>query len=513
VKASHARMRCRGVLILLLAIVTVLLHVPAMLENLVPPIAATTSRAALATRAVVRVSTKPLATPSRKVTPDAIEPGSPAADPSPTPLCGQPNDKLIHPPPNWASFTPPSKGGSYVDPVFGCTITRLTDVSNEDPTGDSHFLSINHYYASLSPINANDSMLLLGDGWGWFVTDMNGNVVVSRASMPPGNLGTRLWDASDPSVFYYTSGQSLMKGTIGGFVVNTATVHQFSEYTVINFMDEADVSEDGMHVVIVGGDATGSSSEDVFDYNFVTNTKGPVYRTTCTGSVNGPNNSCLHKLVQTSDNNIIIQFAGDGSGAEQGNRLWNGTFPLPHVQDVTAHLDSGYDLVGNPIFITLNNSYTLAGVTNPCPSGWGLDVRSISNISASSCLLDNPSAWHVSYRGGPSQPWVVLSFFDWGRTQSPELFNTNSNYTAPTTSNWRLYEDEIVLARVDGNAVYRLAHARSRSMENFWATPRAAISRDGKYIVFDSNMAFPNSCPSNMQVVTACSDVYLVKVF
>src|SRR5207253_948933 len=104
------------------------------------------------------------------------------------------------------------------------------------------------------------------------------------------------------------NGNSLMKGTISGAAVTTAVMHQFSEYAAISMMDETDVSQDGAHVVIVGGDTSGSSSENVFVYNLVTNSKGPVYTTSCTGSVNGPNNGCLHKLIETPDNNVIIQF-------------------------------------------------------------------------------------------------------------------------------------------------------------------------------------------------------------
>jgi len=37
-----------------------------------------------------------------------------------------------------------------------------------------------------------------------------------------------------------------------------------------------------------------------------------------------------------------------------------------------------------------------------------------------------------------------------------------------------------------GNSV-RLAHHRSRTDETFWAQTRAEISRDGRYIAFDSN--------------------------
>lgn len=97
--------------------------------------------------------------------------------------------------------------------------------------------------------------------------------------------------------------------------------------------------------------------------------------------------------------------------------------------------------------------------------------------------------------------------------QGPEFYSSDPNYQVPpTASRWELYEDEIALAKVDASAVYRLAHARSRSSEGYWSQPRAAISRDGKYVVFTSNMAYPNGCPSNMHVAGQCSDVYLIKV-
>ena len=34
-------------------------------------------------------------------------------------------DALIHAPPSYNTFVPPAAGASYVDPVFGTTITRL----------------------------------------------------------------------------------------------------------------------------------------------------------------------------------------------------------------------------------------------------------------------------------------------------------------------------------------------------------------------------------------------------
>jgi len=420
-------------------------------------------------------------------------------------------------PTDWTTFLPPGKGQSYVDPTFGCTVTRVTDASSEVWSG-SFFLPLNMGYATVSPFNANDSYLMLSDGWRrYFVTDLSGNVIVPLSNMPPMNNTWVLWDATNASVFYYTYGNSLMKGSISGSTVSTSTVHQFSEYAAINFMDETDVSQDGAHVVIVGGDTSGASPENIFVYNLVNSTKGAVYTTGCTGSVGGPNNGCLHKLIQTPDNNVIIQFAGDGSGPEQGNRLWSGVTPLPALQDATNHLDAGYDLNGNPVFIEVGNSTYTPGLTNPCPSGWGLDVRQIYNPMSAVCLLDQAPSWHVGYRGNAQQPWVGLSFFDGGPSPSPEWFDNTGNYAAPTSSNWQLYEDEIILARIDANnnsgKIYRVARAYSRSNEDFYAQPHAAISHDGRYVAFQSNMAYAHTgCPANFQSTTGCTDVYVVKV-
>jgi hypothetical protein len=327
----------------------------------------------------------------------------------------------------------------------------------------------------------------------------------------PAFSGHPVWDASDGNVFYYASRNSLYKAGIGGTLVKSTVLHSFNEYKDIVSPDAADLSQDGDHMALVGQNA--NNTMEVFVWSLHNQTKTSVYTTSCAigGDINGAAQpGCVHKLQLTADNLVTIQFLGDGDSAEQGLRLWNGTRPV-HLQDKTDHYDTGYDLTAKSVFIAENNSSTLPGLSHPCASGWGLDVRQLGNLQSALCLLDRPPYWHVSYRGGPSQPWVALSFFD-DRKQGPELFSTNPKYEAPSAANWKLYEDEVVLAKIDGSSIYRLAHARSRSSENYWAQPHAAISRDGKYVVFTSNMAFPNGCQVNMHVANECSDVYLIRV-
>src|SRR6185437_16204269 len=118
---------------------------------------------------------------------------------------------------------------------------------------------------------------------------------------------------------------------------------------------------------------------------------------------------------------------------------------MAHLQNGTNHLDAGSDMNGSPVFVEVGNSSGgIAGETNPCPSGWGLDVRQIYDVNSAVCLLDNQPSWHVGYRGNANQPWVGLSFFD-QRTSGPELFDNASGYATPSASNWSLYEDEIMV--------------------------------------------------------------------
>ncbi len=427
-------------------------------------------------------------------------------------LCGRPNDGQVHIPPNWNSFTSPAVGESYVDAEFGCKVKRLTNSSVEETLPDGTHLSFMHYYSTFSPVNATDTMVLITSNNGaWRVKDTEGKAVVPSSKMPVMNNGHPVWDASDGTVFYYALGKTLHKATIAGGSIKSTELYTFKEYRGIVSPDAADLSQDGDHIALVG--QNGNNMMDIFVWSLSKKTKTSTYTTACkiNGDIAGTQQpGCVHKLLLTADNLLSIQFAQDGPETEQGVRLWNRK-ELIHLQDATNHYDTGYDLNGRPIFIAANNSKTLSSLKNACPGGWGLDVRQQNNISSAVCLLDKQPAWHVSYRGGASQPWVAISFFD-DRRPGPELFSDNKDFREPSSSNWQLYEDEIILARIDGGAIYRLAHARSRSAESYWAQPHAAISRDGKFVVFTSNMAYPNGCPANMHVPNECLDVYLIQI-
>src|SRR5438270_1353031 len=433
------------------------------------------------------------------------------------PICGISGDTSTHVPSDWTGFTPPAVSQSYVDSLFGCTVTRLTNGSGETLADGTH-PGLMNFYSTLTAMNASDTLVFITYNNGsWRISDLHGNTVVSAANMPSMN-GHAVWDAANGSVFYYASNNTLYKGTISGSSVTPTALHSFSEYSGIVLPDAGDLSQDGDHLALMGQNS--NNTMDVFVWSLGQQTKTSVYTTMCTisGSITSTGQpGCVHKLLLSADNLLSIGFAQNGTGTEQGVRLWNGS-SLIHLQDsMTSHYDHGYDMNGSPITTGRDNPSSLASFTNPCPSGWGLDVRQQGNFT-SSCLLDNQPEWHISYRGSASQPWIAISFFD-TRTPGPEYFTSDANYQTPSSSNWQRYEDEIILARVDANnansnntGIYRLALARSRSQESYWAQPHATMSRDGNYVVFTSNMAYPNGCPANMHVPNECSDVYFIQV-
>jgi hypothetical protein len=457
------------------------------------------------------------------------------------PVCGTATDgatKYI--PTDWATFTPPAKGGSYIDNSggvpFGCRITRLT---NGQTDFGSTTYGVTLYYDTASPFSADDKLIMATRSGGSYyivqnpyLTGQNGTAVPS-ANMPSmNNQAQPMWDRTQPEMFYYTSGLQLRSGTVSGgpscFATNnctvaTALVHDFTgTYTSLNMMDETSESVDGNHILLEG--ELPSSTQVVFVWDVSTGTSSTPYNSTCTGSVNGPN-GCLHKMQISGDNNPIILYEGSG-----GEFLWNGTTSIclqgscGGGSGETSHGATGQNLSGAPVWVSNAGPAVLPAQLFSCPidnSSWQNISAIITNspLSATSCLLDAPSPgitnWHVGYDGSASQPWVFLTWFQEGPSF---YFGTDGGYAAPSSSNWPLYSGEMDLTRINASYtslsnsnVIRLAQTRNRSQDTFWAQTFGALSFDGLYAVFSSNMAHgATGCPSSVHASDECSDLYLV---
>jgi hypothetical protein len=290
-------------------------------------------------------------------------------------------------------------------------------------------------------------------------------------------------------------------------------------------MDETDMTPDGW-LVTVGQNAQGGHI-DVFLFNPATQTKSPVYTTQCSADVNSANNGCIHKLIATPNNGVVIQFESS-TNPENGNELWESPWAAlspvelnsggtgPGGTGGTDHLDTGKDANGieNAVYEDYQNN---PGPWGACPDGWRPTSTTLPVAGDPACLFDNrPNnpGWHVSWRGYPNTQFVVYSAQ--ANESAAEAFNNGSGYAAPSSSNWNVYTNEIVMilfgANNDAANIYRLALSHTRGNPGyFWSDPRAAEGYSGNYVVFDSNSAWgATGCGSDGG--GDCSDVYIIKV-
>lgn len=438
-------------------------------------------------------------------------------------MCGKADDGLIHLPPNYTCgsgtcasvpFPPPAKGASYADPEYGCSVTRLTDAK-----GDGLGVAAHHQYGTITPINSDDSyiMILLEDG-SLEIVDTSGSVIVPVANMPGTNTANVPWDISVSTRFYYSSDAVMLRGDIAGLpgcaathncTVASTTLHDFTGvYASVLIPDQEDISNDGDHLWLVG-------DTKAFLYTISTGSVGPAMNVGTKDSATG-----WHKIQIMPSNRMLMTWSPNGSGPGSGQEVYNTDTTLNwHMFDNTLHTDCGFDLSNNEVCVVARIPDTGGGITGAgaCPTWTGTQDGGIDLINmsthAAQCLVDvNWADTEVSFRdGNAAGGWVFITFFNSGGCNTYSCFDTTSpsRLDPAWASNWIHFAEEGILVRIDNNNgpsnKFRLFHTRSRSSEYYWAIPRGAISRDGKYVVFDSNFDISNTGLPDY------TDVYMTK--
>ena len=413
-----------------------------------------------------------------------------------TTRCGQVDDGVtVHVAVNYTSMTPPAKGQSYVDPVYGCTVTRLTD--GRADLGKA----IYHEYASMTPINSDDTMVAVLDfNANWHITDLKGNMLVSSSALPwQGGIGWR-WSTTVPNVMYgvsnvSTSGctasdNSLAKIVISGSNVACSVLHNFTEYSSISLGGgEGDISDDGDHIVLQGKLANGTA--DIFVYTISTNSKGGVFNYG-THAFDNAQITHTNRVVINWGTQNNINCSTPGVPCYNGFELFSSN--MAYVRQVFrngVHSKELVDPAGNEVVAIADSGAWF------CPQGQGIAVINL-NTSAGKCVLNN-LPWNASVHVGASaNGWIVSEHLDYG---------SNSTASYPLASNWQSLwthgDNEIFLIRADGSETRRLIHHRSFGAGDYWKIPRPSISRDGKWVIFDSDFGLGNP-------VSDYADIYLI---
>jgi hypothetical protein len=357
-------------------------------------------------------------------------------------------------PPGYDSFTPPSSGGTYVDPVFGTTIKRVTNAlgtANADQGGNLTWIE-SEYSTANAFNNDNSKFILLHQSYfGLYAGD---GTFIGSLPMEINSSSEPRWGRNDLVTLYYHSGHMLKSYNVASG--NIKVVHLFSEYTSISGNGEMDMSLDGDHMVFAG------DNRYIFVYQISADKKFSVFDTGGRG---------FDSLYITPQNKVIVSWYPAGSVRFTGQELFDTNMNfLRQVGHADGHKHLTKDTNGAEVLIW-TNSADPQPIAN-CQNGI---VKILLSDASQTCLtqLDWSLAVHITAPDGNGYAFV--------ETYAP-------SDPMPGSSGWTTYTNELLQVKLDGSGVSaRLAHHRSQPRDSYLYMPKMTVSRDGSRILYGSN--------------------------
>jgi len=347
-------------------------------------------------------------------------------------------------------------GTKITDPTFGTTILRVTSASTEPDTGGHK--GVLNSYSTQQAFNSDNSrvLFLVVDGYtrARFYDFTPGSCTVNTTgyliTSPPAGLQEygMQWSATDPDLIYGVGNYNLYEITVptgSSTTLKTFTGlgHTGGYVTQMNMSDDADV----FAMRFEGGTGNG--------YVFWKRSTNTVLLSAASVA-----NIDEVEVDKSGQYGLIVYTSGNGA----------------EVWDLTAGpTQVGTDLTGNNAF---NHRDTgSGGVFTHRPANTSLGYRSLATPTTIIDLL--PSM---------TNGWSYSSTQDHFSMQGAnDLWALASRYKSDGSGVTKAFDNEIVQIATDGSGrVRRIAHHRSVFNE-YYDSPFASISRDGKFVNFTSN--------------------------
>lgn len=398
-----------------------------------------------------------------------------------SPCDGRIMDKLDHPM-NSTAVSKPAVGESYVDPVFGTLITRITD---PDP-GNGTSAVMKTLYNAVRGWNADGSMIIVWNratqGFNFYQGDepyaLLGQVLFGGAETlysTPADIEHLLWDPIDPNVMWYPSGnpfigqpdQRLMKMTL-----NFPGLPAFEEVRL--FVDECTAAGVDLY--------TPMSLGHVQDMSHSANKLVGLACGSFTTS-----QPRLHMLYSIAEDRVVGSYvstettppwpfpSGTGAFRSTSGAIYNLNF------DVVASADILWEHAAMASSPGLDH-YVQVGFDFPNPEGTLISYNMATGQPTVIVGLEN--GW--PYPKGDTHPsmgalngsgWVAVSGVGLGHGQT-------------------VLDNELILANVGTGEVCRVAHLRTladNGVWGYWSEPHPQISPDGYRVLFTSDWMGSNT--------------------
>jgi hypothetical protein len=350
----------------------------------------------------------------------------------------------------------PRAGGKFTDPVFGTEIMRVTDPATAPKGAGTNY----SYWASFNADNTKLLVMEAGAQQDASIYNFDPATFTLGARLPPvpysppGNIPIRLddacWSSADPDILYVHQdlGTKIYK-----YKVSRQT------YTLVG--DVARVLPRGQNIQQMGM----AADNDTFSFTRRGGAPGykqlgyAVYRAS-TDTVLFQHPEVINEVrIDKSGRYLYVNTNETGVGKHEGRVVDTSTGAMTNLtDDAPDHAPSHYD-VGTGTVVG-NGNYIV-----------GISTRSLAAPRRFTKILDlspekNYGGFHLSMLAD-NEGWVLVSFY------TPHLNG--------------VMQGEVVQVATDGSGrVRRLFHHQAVGT-NYYDSPRANISRDGRFIAFSSN--------------------------
>jgi hypothetical protein len=405
----------------------------------------------------------------------------------------------------YSPLAKPAKGQAVIDPDFGTTIRRITDVAAD--WGTQTAVPV---YPTIQPWNADESLMFVyvtsggttalkngpGGTFGWALLD--GKTYAFKEWLPvnPADVEQLYWDTKNPDLIYYVDNYATpaQHAVLTRLHVSTGVKDQLHDFIQDTGPNGVLSMCNGTTHISAGGDPYFMSYDNdliglgcaFYAANQPTNYLPFSYRISTNTIV--PYNIQSGVVPQPTPSGRAMYMEGGTASAEL-NIATGAT-----LQSVAFNGFEHADLLRSA-----NGDDLIAGVQYDDPSGSGTlmwaDLTTggaVHTLIGPATGLDPypPSGTLVSGTAYKNPGWVAIGI-------------TGDIYSYPKT----YLDQEVLLANLDTGKFCRVAHHRSTGdynnapISNYWAQPNVSLSPSGTRILVQSDWgnASPGnlSCPAN----------------
>ncbi len=381
----------------------------------------------------------------------------------------------------------------FLDNAFNQTsVTRITNkmMSNQWAA---------HTYSQLQAFSPDNTHLILIEN-GFYVIKNRTTLMTTlelNSVMIAGNFDVNAprWHPTmdNTIVAYDSNADSILRVIFIDVITGSASI-QFTFpaiYTgILSSQSFDELSHDGRWMT--GMATTSDGDAMIFSIDLVNGSLGTQMRLTELYNQNGGGEIFEPDWIGVSalGNFLSIQWVRDIPGARlSGLEIYNiedGAF-IQQVNPLHDHGDFGLDSNGNEVFVSTILS---SPEDNNLPAIVSYSLPLSANDPQLIRTVPWETVWHISCQG-PRNLCVISS--------------------GDTTDGGGNFRNEVFIQNLDGT-VRRLTHHRS-SLCGYWVQPRSSISKNGKYIIFDSDFFADggiNSCLS--QGSLGGGDVFIIEL-